>query len=201
MATPQALKLAILISGRGSNFQAIHQAIVNKKLTAEIKLVLSDQAQAAGLDYARQHQLPTLVIEKQAQESRSAFDQRLQTAIDASGANWVVLAGYMRLLSPEFVRHYQGRVINIHPSLLPKFPGLRAQRQALAAGEEKSGCTVHFVDEGCDTGPIIAQREVPVLADDTEESLSARILTQEHQLYPEVLQKIADGKIEFKARG
>lgn len=194
------LKLAILISGRGSNMQAIHRSIIAGRLDAEIVVVLSDQPKAPGLDYAREHQLPYKVIEKKPGEKRAEFDQRLMTAIDAQGADLVALAGYMRLLSPEFVRHYAGKLINIHPSLLPKFPGLHAQRQALEAGATESGCTVHFVDEGCDTGPIIAQRKVPVLPTDDEASLAARILAEEHRLYSECLQLIAQEKVRLEGR-
>lgn len=197
MTTPK-LNLAVLISGRGSNFKAIHQAILNNEIQANICLLLSNQKNAEGLEYGQQHGLKTLALEKEPGLSREAYDETLIKHIDEAGANLVVLAGYMRLLSPKFVQHYEGRLINIHPSLLPKFPGLHAQRQALEARVNTSGCTVHFVDEGCDTGPIIAQREVPVLPGDTEESLSARILEQEHQLYPEVLAQMASGKIKWQ---
>ena len=191
------LSLAILISGRGSNMRAIHQAIQGKKLDARIALLLSDQENAAGIAYAKQHGLPTAVLPKHPGEKRVEYDRRMIQEIETRGVDFVVLAGFMRLLSPEFVKFYEGRLINIHPSLLPKYPGLSAQRQALEAGEKISGCTVHFVDEGCDSGPIIAQRKVPVLPGDDEHSLSERILEQEHQLYPEVLQRFAEGKIKI----
>ena len=194
------LKLAILISGRGSNMQAIHRNIMEGKLNASIELILSDNPQAAGLDYAREHQLPCEVVEKSPGEKRLNFDRRLMAAIDGRGVDLVALAGFMRLLSKDFVRHYDGKLVNIHPSLLPKFPGLHAQRQALEAGATESGCTVHFVDEGCDTGPIIAQRRVPVLPEDDEESLSERILREEHRLYSECLQLIALGKVRLEGR-
>jgi phosphoribosylglycinamide formyltransferase-1 len=176
--------------------KAIHRAIQEKKLDGKIVLILSDQERAEGVVYARSQGLPMMVMGKKTEETRLDYDRRAMEAIDRAGAQVVALAGFMRLLSPEFVEHYRGRLINIHPSLLPKFPGLHAQRQALEAGEAVSGCTVHFVDEGCDTGPIIAQRQVPILPGDDEASLEARILEQEHQLYPEVLQKIAEGKIK-----
>jgi phosphoribosylglycinamide formyltransferase-1 len=191
------LSLAILISGRGSNMKAIHRAIQEKKLDARIALILSNREAAEGVGYALGEGLPTAVLVPMPGEKRLDYDQRMIGVIDGAGADVVALAGFMRLLSPEFVEHYRGRLVNIHPALLPKYPGLHAQRQALEAGEKNSGCTVHFVDEGCDTGPIIAQREVPVLPGDDEASLEARILEQEHQLYPEVLQRIAEGKIKL----
>jgi len=189
------LKIAILLSGRGSNMQAIHRAIKEGRLDAKITAILSDQPEAAGLAYAQAEGILTHVVERQKGEDREAYDRRLIAKIDEGSAQLVVLAGFMRLLSPAFIRHFPKRIVNIHPSLLPAFPGLHAQRQALEAGVHFSGCTVHFVDEGCDTGPIIDQRVVGVLREDTEESLSARILEQEHQLYPDCLQKIAEGKI------
>jgi phosphoribosylglycinamide formyltransferase-1 len=189
------LNLAILISGRGSNMQAIHRATLDKKLDARIRLIVSDNPGAAGLDYAKAQGIPATVIEKKTGEDRASFDRRVMEAIDRAGVDLIALAGYMRLLTQEFVAHYPNKIVNIHPSLLPDFPGLHAQRQALAAGVPYSGCTVHFVDEGCDTGPIIDQRKVAVLPDDDEQSLSDRILVEEHKLYPEVLQKIAEGKI------
>lgn len=194
------LSLAILVSGRGSNMRAIHQAILNHHLDAKIALILSNQEKAEAVRYALEQNLPVAILPKNPAESRKQYDRRMIARIDGAGARVVVLAGFMRLLSPEFVRRYHGRLVNIHPSLLPKFPGLNAQKQALEAGEKISGCTVHFVDEGCDTGPIIARREVPVLPGDDEESLSARILEQEHRLYPEVLQKIAEGKISLQGK-
>ncbi|MCE9625792.1 MAG: phosphoribosylglycinamide formyltransferase [Deltaproteobacteria bacterium] len=189
------LKIAILLSGRGSNMQAIHRAIKEGRLDAKITAILSDQPEAAGLAYAQAEGILTHVVERQNGEDREAYDRRLISKIDEGSAQLVVLAGFMRLLSPAFIRHFPNRIVNIHPSLLPAFPGLHAQRQALEAGVRFSGCTVHFVDEGCDTGPIIDQRVVGVSREDTEASLSARILEQEHQLYPECLQKIAEGKI------
>jgi phosphoribosylglycinamide formyltransferase-1 len=178
--------------------KAIHQSIVDGKLNAKINLILSDNPKAEGLQYAAEHQLPTEVIQKGSGESREDYDQRLIEKIDSVKPDLIALAGFMRILSPKFVQHYRNRIVNIHPSLLPKFPGLHAQKQALEAGEKQSGCTVHFVDEGCDSGPIIDQRVVTVLPDDTEESLSARILEEEHKLYSDCLQRIAEGKINIK---
>lgn len=192
------LPIAIILSGRGSNMQAIHRAILSGRLDAEIRLILSDQIAAPGLQYAKQNNIPHAWVEKTLGESREAFDRRLLEKIEASGSSWVILAGYMRILSPVFIRHFSNHILNIHPSLLPAFPGLHAQRQALTAGVKEAGCTVHFVDEGCDTGPIVAQRRVPVLPEDSEDSLSARILEQEHQLYPTCIQWAAEGKLSLE---
>ncbi len=189
------LSLAILISGRGSNMQAIHQAITAKRLNAEIRLILSDQSHALGLQYAAEHDLPHLAVPKLSGTNRRQHEIQLEEKIAESQAQWVVLAGYMRILSADFVARFSGRMLNIHPSLLPAFPGLHAQRQALDAGVRYSGCTVHFVDAGCDTGPIVDQRVVEVLPDDNEAQLSERILRQEHLLYSDCLQRIAEGKI------
>lgn len=178
--------------------RAIHQAIQEKKLDARIALILSDKENAEGVRYATEQGLPTTVLVKMPGEKRIEYDRRAMALIDEKNVDVVALAGFMRLLSPEFVQHYRGRLINIHPSLLPKYPGLSAQRQALEGGEKISGCTVHFVDEGCDSGPIIAQRKVPVLPGDDEISLSDRILEQEHQLYSQVLQMIAEGKVKLE---
>ena len=156
---------------------------------ARVALVISDQPDAPGLAAAAALGLPTQVIEKKGRK-RAAHDAETLAALRACGVEWVCLAGYMRLLSPAFIDAYRGRVVNIHPSLLPAFPGLHAQRQALAYGVKITGCTVHFVDEGLDTGPIIAQRAVPVLPDDTETTLAARILAQEHELYVEALARV-----------
>ena len=200
MTANNLLKLAILISGRGSNMQAIHRSILQGTLQAQISLIISNRPEAAGLNYAKEQDIPCQVILKEKNESRTEYDQKLIRAIDGAEADLVVLAGYMRLLSPEFVQHYYGRLVNIHPSLLPAFPGLDAQKQALESGVPQSGCTVHFVDEGCDSGPIIAQRRVPVKPDDTEASLSDRILKEEHHLFSECLQLFAEGRVRLDGR-
>ncbi len=192
------LNLAILISGRCSNFKAIHRAILEGRLDAKITLVLSDNPQALGLEYARAQGLPVEVVEKFQDERREAFNRRILERIRNYPIDWIALAGYMRILGSEIIRAYPNRIINIHPSLLPAFPGLHAQRQALESGVGSSGCTVHLVDEGCDTGPILERREVPVLPGDTEESLSERILEQEHQLYSHCLQLIAEGRVRIE---
>jgi len=183
----KAARLAILISGRGSNMVALADAVDDGRIpNAEIAIVISDQADAAGLDKAKERGIETLVIERQGRK-REEHDLEIAATLRAKRVDLVCLAGYMRVLSPEFIDAYRGRILNIHPSLLPAFPGLDAQKQALEHGVESSGCTVHFVDETLDGGPIIAQRVVPVRDDDTVESLSARILIEEHQLYPETV--------------
>jgi phosphoribosylglycinamide formyltransferase 1 len=175
-------RLAILLSGRGSNFIAIHEAIRRGDLNAEICCVVSNVPGAAGLRHARELGLACISLPS-AGVGRVEYDRQLLAALRAYEPALVCLAGFMRILSPEFLKEYSGRVLNIHPALLPSFPGLHAQRQALEYGVRVSGCTVHFVDEGVDTGPIILQKAVEVIAGDNEESLSARILEQEHQLY------------------
>ena len=158
---------------------------------AEIAIVISDQADAVGLDLAKERGIETLVIERR-DRTREEHDREIVSALRAKSVDLICLAGYMRVLSPEFIDAYRGRILNIHPSLLPAFPGLEAQRQALEAGVESSGCTVHFVDETLDGGPIIMKRVVPVRDDDTVESLSARILIEEHRLYPESVLLVLD---------
>jgi phosphoribosylglycinamide formyltransferase-1 len=175
-------RLAILLSGRGSNFVAIHSAIQRGDLKAEICCVVSNVAEAPGLVRAQEFGLAAIVLPSRGVE-RIDYDQQLVTTLQPFQPGLVCLAGFMRILTPEFLKEFPGRVLNIHPALLPSFPGLHAQRQALEHGVKVTGCTVHLVNEGVDTGPILMQRAVEVLDGDTEESLSARILEQEHQLY------------------
>jgi len=182
-------RLGILLSGRGSNFRAIHGAIERGELPAEIAMVVSNVPEAAGVVYAREKGLPVFA-ETSKGVPRAEFDRRVLGVLREAGVEWVCLAGYMRLLSAEFIQAYAGRIVNIHPSLLPSFPGLDAQRQAFEHGVKVTGCTVHLVDEGLDTGPIVAQSAVPVLEGDTVESLSARILEAEHQLYPATIARL-----------
>ena len=190
------MRLGILISGRGSNMLALADAVDQGRIpNAEIALVVSDKPQAAGIELAAARGLQTRIIER-AGRSREEHDRETVAALRENGVELVCLAGYMRLLSPYFIEAYRNRILNIHPSLLPAFPGLDAHGQALAAGVSSSGCTVHFVDETLDGGPIIAQRTVPVLTGDTEDSLSTRILEQEHQLYAEAVGLIVAGNIE-----
>lgn len=183
-------RIAILISGRGSNMVALADAIQNGTIpNAEIAVVLSDQPDAKGLVIARERSIKTLAIPRLGRK-REEHDREVVSFLREERVDLICLAGYMRVLSPYFVDAFKNRILNIHPSLLPLFPGLDAQRQALEHGATESGCTVHFVDNTLDGGPIIAQRTVPVLPDDTVESLSARILEQEHILYPEAVASI-----------
>jgi phosphoribosylglycinamide formyltransferase-1 len=184
-------KIAILLSGRGSNFIAIYNAIVRGDLQAEICCVISNVPEAAGLASARQFGIPAISLPSRGVE-RSTYDRNLLATLRPFHPDLICLAGFMRILSSEFLREYSGRTLNIHPALLPAFPGLHAQRQALAYGVRVSGCTVHLVDEGVDTGPILLQKAVEVLEGDTEESLSARILAQEHQLYWRAIALVLD---------
>jgi phosphoribosylglycinamide formyltransferase-1 len=187
------IRIGILISGRGSNMLALADAVRESRVhETEIAVVISDQANAAGLGHAQSRHLKTVVIERRGR-SRDEHDRELVAVLQEHRVDFVCLAGYMRLLSKHFLSAYRNRILNIHPSLLPAFPGLDAQKQALEHGVRFSGCTVHFVDETLDGGPIIAQRVVPVLDDDTEETLSARILEEEHKLYSEALGIVAGG--------
>ncbi|HMH44812.1 MAG TPA: phosphoribosylglycinamide formyltransferase [Pyrinomonadaceae bacterium] len=187
--SPATKRIAILISGRGSNMVALADAVRGGTIpNAEVAIVISDKRDAAGLESASKRGIETLVIERGAR-TRQEHDREIVSALAARQIDLVCLAGYMRVLSSEFIDAYRGRILNIHPSLLPAFPGLDAQQQALENGAKVSGCTVHFVDESLDGGPILRQREVPVLEEDTVESLSARILIEEHKLYPEAVAK------------
>jgi phosphoribosylglycinamide formyltransferase-1 len=183
-------RIAILISGRGSNMVALAEAVRDGRISnAEIAIVISDQPNAAGLVKAKELGIETLIVERRGRP-RPEHDREVVAALQARQIDLVCLAGYMRVLSDKFIEAYRGRILNIHPSLLPLFPGLDAQQQALEQGVESSGCTVHFVDETLDGGPIIAQRVVRVHKGDTVESLSARILEEEHKLYPEAVSMV-----------
>ncbi len=184
-------RLAILLSGRGSNFVAIHEAIQRGDLKAEICCVVSNVAEAPGLAKARDFGLTAICLPSRGIE-RSEYDRQLVETLRPFKPALVCLAGFMRVLTPGFLREYPGRVLNIHPALLPSFPGLHGQRQALQYGVKVSGCTVHLVDEGVDTGPILLQKAVEVLDGDTEETLSARILEQEHRLYWRAIALVLD---------
>ena len=193
-------RIAILISGRGSNMVALADAIASGSIpNAEIAIVVSDKPSAGGLELARDRGLQTAVVERRGR-NREEHEREIISVLRSSEVDLVCLAGYMRLLSPCFIEEFRGRILNIHPSLLPSFPGLDAQRQALAHGVKVSGCTVHFVDDTLDGGPIIAQRTVPVLDDDTEETLSGRILQHEHKLYAEALRLVVEGNYEIAGR-
>src|ERR1019366_8715716 len=193
------MRLGILISGRGSNFEAIANSIARRKLDAEIAVVISNRASAPGLEIARQRGIPVRAMASAGLE-RAAYDTLLIDELLTHEVDLVCLAGFMRLLSATFVRAFPNRVLNIHPSLLPAFPGLDAQRQALEYGVKISGCTVHIVDDFLDSGPIVIQSAVPVLDADTVETLSARILQQEHSIYPQALQYFADGRVTIEGR-
>jgi len=189
------IKVGVLVSGGGTNLQAILDAIARRALDAEVVLVLSNNANAGGLERARRAGVPTQVIDHRAFATRGAFDEELVAALRSHGAEWVVLAGFMRILTPVLLDAFPSHVVNVHPALLPSFPGAHAQAQALAYGVRFTGCTVHLVDSGTDTGPIIAQAVVATEAADTLETLTARILVQEHALLPAVLQWIAEGRV------
>ncbi len=190
---PLPARLAVLLSGRGSNFQSLADACDAGEVPARVVLVLSDRADAAGLAKARARGLPAAVVERAPGEKRDTHEDRIAAAIQAAGADVLCLAGFMRVLSPAFVGRFERRIVNIHPSLLPSFPGLEAQRQALEHGAKVSGATVHLVDAGTDTGPIAAQEAVPVLTGDDEASLAARILAVEHRLYAATLARLLGG--------
>jgi len=196
----KAVPIAVLISGGGTNLQAIIDAIEAKRLDAKIEIVLSNRADAFGLERAKKHGLMTEVLDHRSFPSREAYDQAVVDRLRGRGVELVVLAGFMRLLSPVFIRAYSNRIMNIHPALLPSFPGLHVQKKAVEYGVRFSGCTVHFVNEECDEGPIIIQAVVPVFADDTEETLAARILEQEHRIYPRAIQLYAEGRLHVVGR-
>ena len=191
--------LGILLSGRGSNFEAIARNVQTGQIPARIAVVISNRSDAPGLRRARAMSLNAAYIPSQGKE-REAYDREIVAALQEAQVDLVCLAGFMRILSPGFVLSLHGRLVNIHPSLLPAFPGLHAQRQALDHGAKVAGVTVHFVDDGVDTGPIIAQASVPVRDDDTEASLSARILVEEHRLYPEVVRLFAERRLRLVGR-
>lgn len=187
----------LIISGRGSNMQALVEAETGMAWRA----VISNRPQAPGLDWARARGLPTRVVDHQAFAERTAFDLALGDAIAEFAPHWIFNAGFMRIVGEAFVARFAGRILNIHPSLLPAFPGLHTHRRALDAGVKIHGATVHFVTAALDNGPIVIQAAVPVLASDTEATLSARVLAQEHRIYPEAARWLAAGKVEFPAAG
>jgi phosphoribosylglycinamide formyltransferase-1 len=192
--------IGVLISGGGTNLQSIIDAVETRKLDAKIQLVLSNKADAFGLERARKHGIATEVLDHKAFAGREAYDQAVVDLLRARGVELVVLAGFMRLLSPVFVKAYSNRIMNIHPALLPAFPGLHVQKKAVEHGVRFAGCTVHFVNEECDEGPIIIQAVVPVFPGDTEDTLAARILQQEHRIYPRAIQLYAEGRLAVVGR-
>ncbi len=186
-------RIVILISGRGSNMEAI----LNARLPVQIAAVISNEPTAKGLATAQSHNIPTAVVPHRAFTDRETFDAALAMEINRYQANLIVLAGFMRVLTEEFVVRYLGRMINIHPSLLPSFTGLHTHQRALEAGVRLHGCTVHFVTPGLDSGPIIAQAAVPVLADDTEDTLAGRVLAEEHRIYPQAIRWLCEGRVKL----
>ncbi len=190
--------IVILISGRGSNMEAVVRAAQAEQWPARIAAVISNRADAKGLAFAAEHGIATAVVANKDYASRAEFDVALQGVIDGYAPDLVVLAGFMRILTPPFVAHYAGRMLNIHPSLLPHFPGLATHEQALASGMAEHGATVHFVTAELDHGPVVAQAAVPVLPDDTVDTLSARVLVQEHLLYPRAIRLFIDGKLSIE---
>jgi phosphoribosylglycinamide formyltransferase-1 len=187
--------IVILISGRGSNMQAIARAADAEQWPARIAAVISNKADAQGLAFAAMQGIPTAVVPNKAYPTREAFDAALRDEIDRFAPDLVILAGFMRILTTSFVEHYAARMLNIHPSLLPSFPGLATHRQALDAGVRVHGATVHFVTPALDHGPIVAQAAVPVLPDDTEQTLAARVLEQEHQIYPQAVRWFIEDRL------
>ncbi len=193
-------KIGVVVSGRGSNLQSIIDHIAEGKLNVEIAVVVSDHKEAFALERAAKAGIPTAVVELKGCKDKAEFEDKIDAALREAGAEVVVLAGFMRILTGHFISRWEHKIINIHPALLPSFKGLDAQGQAVDYGVKVAGCTVHFVDEGTDTGPIILQKVVPVLDDDTEETLAARILKEEHKALPEAIQLWADGKLTIKGR-
>lgn len=189
--------LGILCSGRGSNMQSIMAAIESGQIKAEIGIVLTDKPEARALQVAREAGIKSVCVNRKACSTQQEFEEKLVAELKAANVTLVVLAGFMRILSPYFVEAYRHRILNIHPSLLPSFGGAHAHRDVLAYGTKVSGCTIHFVDEGMDQGPIILQDTVPVLDDDTEDTLAARVLTKEHILYPKAIELFVDGRLEL----
>jgi phosphoribosylglycinamide formyltransferase-1 len=193
-------KIAVFISGRGSNFKNIHDAILAGKINAEIALVFSNRDEAPGLQIARDRNLETLYLNPKLYATREEYDREIIKEVGKRAVDLICLAGYMKVLTPLFCREFRHRIMNIHPALLPSFPGLHVQQKALDWGVKFSGATVHFVAEEVDMGPIIIQAVVPVLQDDTEETLSDRILKEEHKIYPEAVRLFFEGRLEVRGR-
>ena len=193
-------KLGIICSGRGSNLASIIEAIERGEIPAEIAVVIADKRDAYALERARTKGIPAVAVVYRDYPERADFERAMLDELHAHDVTLVVLAGFMRILSPVFVHAYTGRILNIHPALLPSFPGAHAHRDALAYGVKVSGCTVHFVDEGMDSGPIILQASVPVMEDDTEETLAARVLEQEHRIFPEAIKLYVEDRLRTDGR-
>ena len=200
MVMTKKIPIGVLVSGNGSNLQSLIDHIEAGRLDAEIRVVLCNSADAYALERCRKHRIPARVVEHREFASRELFDRQMIEILNTCGVRLIVMAGFMRILSPEFFRAFPLRIMNIHPALLPSFPGTHVQQKALDYGVRFSGCTVHFADEGVDSGPIIIQAVVPVFDEDTAESLSERILKEEHRIYPQALQYYAEGRIEIAGR-
>lgn len=194
------LRLGVLVSGSGSNLQAIIDSIESGNLSAEITIVISDNSDAYALKRSESHRIETAIVEPKDFENMEAFDAELLRLLNRHKIDLVILAGFMRVVTKTLIDAFPMRIMNIHPSLLPSFPGLHVQKKAIEYGARFSGCTVHFVDEGVDTGPIIIQAIVPVLDDDTEDTLAARILKEEHRIYPSAIRLFAEGRLGVKGR-
>ena len=192
--------IAVLVSGGGSNLQSIIDASERGEIPCRVGIVISNKADAYGLVRAKKHGIPTEVVDHKGYSTREEFDAKLVEIIRGTGAELVCLAGFMRVLTPVFVHAFPNRILNIHPALLPSFPGTHGPGQALSYGVRFSGCTVHFLDEGVDTGPVIVQAVVPLYDDDTEETLAARILVQEHRIYPMAIRLFFSGKLQVEGR-
>ncbi|MBQ1889474.1 phosphoribosylglycinamide formyltransferase [Selenomonas caprae] len=198
--TEMKQKLGVLCSGRGTDLQSIIDAIGRGEVNAEIAVVLADKPEAFALERAKKAGIKAVCVNRKQYDGREPFEKALIAELEEAGVTLVVLAGFMRILTPVFVHHFAGRIMNIHPALLPSFPGAHAHRDVLAYGVKVSGCTVHFVDEGTDSGPIILQAAVPVLDGDTEETLGARVLEQEHIIYPQAIQLYCEGRLQVDGR-
>jgi len=194
------VKVGILISGRGSNMESIVRKAKADEIPAEVVVVISNKPEAPGIRKAEAFGIPVVVIDHKKFSSREDFERALVSELKSRGVELVCLAGFMRILSPTFIREFPGRIMNIHPSLLPAFPGLNVHNRVLESGAKFSGCTVHFVTEDVDAGPIIIQAVVPVLDDDTEETLAARVLVEEHKIYPEAIRLFAEGRLEVRGK-
>lgn len=194
------VNIGVLVSGSGSNLQSIIDHIEAGTLDAEIKIVISNNPDVLSLERCKKHRIKAVVVDHRQYDSRESYDRRMISILESSGTELVVMAGFMRILSPEVFRAFPRRIMNIHPALLPAFPGIHVQQKAVEYGVKFAGCTVHFADEGVDTGPIIIQSVVPVYEDDTADSLAARILKEEHRIYPQAIQYYAEGRIEINGR-
>jgi phosphoribosylglycinamide formyltransferase-1 len=200
MTKVSPVKLAVLVSGRGSNLQAIIDAVESGELCAKIEVVISDVPGAFALERAKKHGIDAQAVELKKFKNKDEYENAILEIIKQKKVGLVCLAGYMKIVGPVLLKAYKGKMMNIHPALLPSFPGLHVQKKALDYGVKVSGCTVHFIDEGTDTGPIIVQSAVPVLEHDTEETLSERILEQEHKIYSRAIQLFAEGRLKMEGR-